>query len=88
MSLYFLVFHSLHLLILCRGWEPGDAELEEATLVLRLLAELAPARHALAAAPQLTEAAYRLSARWVGVGNVPLCCLGGSRPGVLGRLAG
>ena len=48
-----------------RGWEPGDAELEEATLAVQLLAELAPARHLLAAAPQLTEAAYRLSARWV-----------------------
>ena len=50
-----------------RGWEPSDAELEEATLAVQLLAELAPARHLLAAAPQLTEAAYRLSARWVGL---------------------
>lgn len=47
----------------CRGWEPGDAELEEATLVVQLLAELAPARDLLRAAPQLQEAAYRLSAR-------------------------
>lgn len=48
-----------------RGWEPSNAELEEATLAVQLLAELAPARHLLAAAPQLTEAAYRLSARSV-----------------------
>jgi len=47
----------------CRGWEPSDAELEEATLAVQLLAELAPGRHLLAATPQLTEAAYRLSAR-------------------------
>ena len=39
----------------CRGWEPGDAEVEEATLVVQLLAELAPARHLLSAAPQLQE---------------------------------
>lgn len=37
--------------------------------MVRLLAELAPARHALAAAPQLTEAAYRLSARCGAVGG-------------------
>ena len=30
---------------------------------MQLLAELAPGRHLLTAAPQLTEAAYRLSAR-------------------------
>lgn len=54
-----------------RGWEPGDAELEEAMLAVQLLAELAPARHLLAAAPQLTEAAYRLSARWA---PLPLLC--------------
>ena len=58
--------HCCPRLCCCRGWEPSDAELEEATLAVQLLAELAPARHLLAAAPQLTEAAYRLSARWVG----------------------
>ncbi|KAL4457392.1 hypothetical protein ABPG75_012257 [Micractinium tetrahymenae] len=48
-----------------RGWEPGDAELEEATLAVQLLAELAPVRDLLQAAPQLQEAAYRLSARFL-----------------------
>lgn len=47
----------------CRGWEPGDAELEEATLAVQLLAELAPVRDLLQAGPQLQEAAYRLSTR-------------------------
>ena len=49
----------------CRGWEPGDAEVEEATLVVQLLAELAPARHLLSAAPQLQEAVYRLASRFL-----------------------
>ena len=54
-----------------RGWTPGDAELEEATLLVRLLAELAPARHLLqgaaggGAAAALQEGAYRLSARFL-----------------------
>jgi hypothetical protein len=49
-----------------RGWEPGDAELEEATLVVQLLAELAQARHtAPSSSAQLQEAAYRLSARFL-----------------------
>ncbi|KAL4441042.1 hypothetical protein ABPG77_010473 [Micractinium sp. CCAP 211/92] len=48
-----------------RGWEPGDAELEEATLAVQLLAELAPVRDLLQAGPQLQEAAYRLSTRFL-----------------------
>ncbi len=55
-----------------RGWEPGDAELEEATLAVQLLAELAPVRDLLQAGPQLQEAAYRLSTRWVGLDPVEI----------------
>ena len=56
----------------CSGWEPGDAELEEATLVVRLLAELAPGRHALQAAPALQVRAGRqqFCASWL------LICVG------------
>ncbi|KAL4853554.1 Nuclear pore complex protein NUP205 [Chlorella vulgaris] len=47
-----------------------DAELEEATLVVQLLAELAQARHtAPSSSAQLQEAAYRLSARFLCLSN-------------------
>ena len=49
-----------------RGWEPGEDEIEEATLVAQLLGELAAHQTPLQAAAQLQEAAYRLSSRWVG----------------------
>lgn len=58
-----LKFIQIHPPTGCRGWEPGDAELEEATLAVQLLAELAPARDLLQSSPQLQEAAYRLSTR-------------------------
>eukprot|EP00887_Chlorella_sp_A99_P002898 scaffold6.g2898.t1 len=62
-----------------RGWEPGDAELEEATLAVQLLSELAGQRPPLAIAPQLQEAAYRLSARF-------LCLSAKSQSPVVARL--
>jgi hypothetical protein len=50
-----------------RGWEPGDAELEEAALAARLLAELARRRGPLPPqwAAQLQEGAYRAAARFL-----------------------
>jgi hypothetical protein len=50
-----------------RGWAPGDAELEQAALVVQLLAELARRRTPLSpeADPPLREAAYRAAARFL-----------------------
>ena len=50
-----------------RGWEPSDAELDEATLVTQIVCELAPHKGLLPpqVAPSLQEAAYRASSRYL-----------------------
>lgn len=49
-----------------RGWEPGDAELDEATLVICLLTEMVPYRRLVSdiVHAQLQEAVYRLACRF------------------------
>jgi len=50
-----------------RGWEPGDEELDEATLVLQLLTHVAPSAWLVSpgVAAQLQEAAYRAACRFL-----------------------
>jgi len=49
-----------------RGWEPSDAELEEAGLVLQLLSEVAPEWRSIGpATSQLQEAVYRCASRFL-----------------------
>lgn len=49
-----------------RGWEPSDAELEEASLVLQLLSEIAPEWRSIGpATSQLQEAVYRCASRFL-----------------------
>jgi hypothetical protein len=50
-----------------RGWEPSDYELEEATLTVQLLSELAPYRGLISpqVGPALQEAAYRAASRFL-----------------------
>lgn len=50
-----------------RGWEPSDLELEEATLAVQLMSELAPYRGLVSpqVGPALQEAAYRAASRFL-----------------------
>lgn len=50
-----------------RGWEPSDSELEEATLAMQLLSELAPYKGLISpqVGPALQEAAYRAASRFL-----------------------
>lgn len=50
-----------------RGWEPSDAELDEATLAMQILCELAPHKGLMPpqVAPALQEAAYRAASRFL-----------------------
>jgi len=49
-----------------RGWEPSDAELEEAGLILQLLSEVAPDWRSIGpATSQLQEAVYRCASRFL-----------------------
>jgi hypothetical protein len=50
-----------------RGWEPSDCELEEATLAVQLMSELAPYKGLISpqVGPALQEAAYRAASRFL-----------------------
>jgi Nuclear pore complex scaffold, nucleoporins 186/192/205 len=50
-----------------RGWEPSDAKLEEATLAVQLMSELAPYKGLVSpqVGPALQEAAYRAASRFL-----------------------
>jgi len=50
-----------------RGWEPSDAELDEATLAIQLLSEMVHRGHIIppGAAPMLQEAAFRAACRFL-----------------------